>query len=272
MVLKSPVYWEYIEGLPLNKFIKEEGLTDSQRFNLCFSKENFIENWLDGVPRAEDIVSARVQNIRFLILDLAHGLKHLHTHNLIHRDVKPNNIMATYDENEGIRYVIIDNGLARDPNTRSGVPNMMSPREEEPYMGRLTPIGTQAFMAPEEHTTEEIFMANPGSLYSYGNDVWALATTVYYLTKEELPYREAFDNFFDNGLGEAKKEMPEFDRGIPFELKDLLCACFEPDPEKRITIDGILMHPFIQDPEGVMREYFVHLKNPDLALREEKGA
>ncbi len=200
-----------------------------------------------------------MQNIRFLLIDIANGLRHLHQNHIVHRDIKPSNIMVTNDEEEGIKYVIIDQGISRDPHTVSGIPKAIKVSAAD-YDGRLTPIGTKAFMGPEVHLSEKLFGRDSGSTYGYENDTWALGTTAYIAATGKLPFRENTGNFFDNGLGAVKSSLPTFDKGMPPDLVELLSACFEPNPAKRISVDLILLHPFIQDPDGVMSRYLAHLR------------
>jgi serine/threonine protein kinase len=93
-------------------------------------------------------------------LSVAHG----ESPPIVHRDIKPQNILVGYDAN-GLRVRVSDFGLAKRVNPTS---LMASAR------------GTVAFKAPET-------FANPYS-DSCAGDVWAIGTVAYLLLTDHLPY------------------------------------------------------------------------------------
>lgn len=89
-------------------------------------------------------------NVRRLGAELAEGLKEIHAHGLVHRDLKPTNVIMPWDES-GAR--IIDFGVARvlDASglTRAGMP-----------------VGTEAYMSPEQLRGEQVGPAS--DVYALG--------------------------------------------------------------------------------------------------------
>jgi len=86
---------------------------------------------------------------------------------IIHRDVKPQNILVGYDAG-GLRVRVSDFGLARHVN---------------PLTLLASARGTRAFKPPE-------FLANVDSCAA---DVWGIGTTLYLLLTDHLPYPELAD-------------------------------------------------------------------------------
>jgi serine/threonine protein kinase len=99
-----------------------------------------------------------------IIVQVAHGLHRAHRQGLIHRDVKPDNILVSPDG----RAKLIDLGLAKDMDGAAGLTRT----------GRG--LGTPAFMAPEQFRD-----AKNASIRC---DVYSLAATLYQLVTGRLPF------------------------------------------------------------------------------------
>ena len=95
------------------------------------------------------------------IVRVIDALAYAHQHNVVHRDVKPANIMVT---KEGV-VKVVDFGIARLTDMSMTQPNMM--------------IGSRAYMSPQLYKGER---ADPRS------DIWALGVSLY----ELLAYRRPF--------------------------------------------------------------------------------
>lgn len=138
--------------------------------------------------------------IKFLH-DVAAGLEYLHDHNIIHLDIKPDNIML--DDN--CNFMVTDFGISvvsgkgiTDSNGMSG--------------------GTRAYMGPERF----------GGNTSKASDIWALGATAYELLTGNPPYGD------HGGLLQAEGEsMPELPKLQP-EVESIIKSCLAADPLKRI--------------------------------------
>ncbi|HEV2799323.1 MAG TPA: serine/threonine protein kinase [Pyrinomonadaceae bacterium] len=104
------------------------------------------------------------------------GLAHAHEHDVIHRDIKPQNLLLTADR-EVVK--IADFGVAKI----------------EASEGLITRVGTDVYAAPEHHPLMQSGMLGTGSLTSPvtqltpAADVYSLAKTAYMLLTGEAPRR-----------------------------------------------------------------------------------
>ncbi|GAA2098495.1 hypothetical protein GCM10009801_69570 [Streptomyces albiaxialis] len=151
--------------------------------------------------------------VRTLGRHLATALATLHGTGLVHRDVKPSNILLTPAAPQ-----IIDVGvaaLAGDTGDTGGVEGAGTGRNDHP--------GTPAYMAPEQ--------TGPGGLGEVGpaTDVFALGAVVTYAATGRPPYGEG-----DPGevLYRLAHEQPEL-AGVPEALRPLVAACLARDPARR---------------------------------------
>ncbi|KAM3915165.1 protein kinase C theta type-like [Leptodactylus fuscus] len=172
----------------------------------------FITEYLSG-GSLEDLIgmcgSLNTDNVRFYTAEIACGLQFLHGHNIIHRDIKPGNIML--DGNGHIR--IIDLGIARDGVTSS--------RKIRGF------AGTRRYMAPE------VLL---GLVYDAAVDWWSLGIVVSRMATGSSPF-----DFYRN----VTRDEPEIPTWLDAQLQDLLIQLLQKDPEKRLGVNNnIRDHPF----------------------------
>jgi len=102
--------------------------------------------------RQEGGVLNSMQRLIGLFRDAARGLHHLHQHNIIHRDIKPGNLMLTEGEH---RIVVMDLGLAALSNTGSALSKDISAL-----------LGTLRYMAPEQLQRQPVSLDRRADIYS----------------------------------------------------------------------------------------------------------
>ncbi len=140
---------------------------------------------------------------------VASALAHLHAHGIVHRDVKPGNILLT----PGGDAKLCDMGLAR-------------PMEQGMTITETAMVvGTPAYMAPEQATGEELTSAA---------DVYALGLTLYQMLAGEPPLVEA--TALSTLARRQKRRPPSVRReaaGSPPWLARLLDRMLDPRPRER---------------------------------------
>ena len=140
-----------------------------------------------------------------LAVQLADALQHCHAHGMVHRDVKPANIMVTSSG----RAILMDFGLVADP----GATLLTQP-------GNV--VGTPRFLAPE------LIRGQPSTAAS---DLWALGVTVYELLTGRQPFGGESVGEIARAIVRDEAPAPSLLRGDLPPLVDAVMAemlCKEP--------------------------------------------
>ena len=175
------------------------------------------------------------------------GLKVLKdTHNIIHRDVKPTNILV----NGQGKVKLCDFGV-------SG--NLVASLAK-------TNIGCQSYMAPERIKT-----LNPDdATYSVQSDIWSLGLTILEVAAGGYPYPpETFDNIFLQLSAIVDGEPPKLDEKIySKEAQYFVRSCLNKNPDLRPPYDILLESPWLKKHSGKVPPLMSELVKK--SLEEEK--
>ncbi|MFH8466661.1 protein kinase [Streptomyces sp. NPDC017991] len=139
---------------------------------------------------------------RAVLAALAEGLADVHVHGVLHRDIKPQNVILSSTGPQ-----LIDFGIARSEDMANIT-----------QVG--TAIGTPGFIAPESLTRSE---AGPPS------DVFALAVTLAYCLTGRAPYGQG--SLATVSYRTVHEEMDL--AGVPAEMAELIALCAHKDPAMR---------------------------------------
>ncbi|KAI9741758.1 MAG: hypothetical protein M1834_000144 [Cirrosporium novae-zelandiae] len=176
----------------------------------------------DGIPEAI---------LKKITLSTVMGLKSLkEDHNIIHRDVKPTNILA----NTRGQIKICDFGV-------SG--NLVASIAK-------TNIGCQSYMAPERISSGGIAQAgaNPGGgTYSVQSDIWSLGLTVIECAMGRYPYPpETYNNIFSQLSAIVDGDPPDLpEEGFTDVAKDFVRGCLNKIPNLRPTYAMLVRHAWL---------------------------
>ncbi|XP_069388189.1 mitogen-activated protein kinase kinase kinase kinase 4 isoform X6 [Paralichthys olivaceus] len=162
--------------------------------------------------------------IAYICREVLRGLSHLHSHHVIHRDIKGQNVLLT--ENAEVK--LVDFGVSAQLDKTIG--------------RRNTFIGTPYWMAPEVIACDE----NPDATYDYRSDLWSLGITA-------LEMAEGAPPLCDMHPMRALFLIP---RNAPPKLKSkkwskrflsFVDNCLVKNHLHRPTTDALLRHAFIRD-------------------------
>lgn len=193
---------------------------------------------------------ASEKTVRVYMTNLVLGIQALHANRLCHRDIKPENIMAN---EQHTMCKIGDLGVARYFREHDGVledetnVEFIELSETEPSsvpLDAASPCkpamikstkGTYQFLPPEALSGDEYC--------GFKADIWSIGVTMYALLFGYLPY---FSTDVMKLFEKIEKDPLVFPAScVDEDLKDLLRSILEKDPEKRITLDGILAHKWL---------------------------
>lgn len=157
-----------------------------------------------------------------LLSDVASGLSYLHAKEIIHQDIKPDNILI--DENGN--YLITDFGISVQARTtlRKSVNNAN------------TGGGTTAYMAPER------FSRDPKPIKA--SDIWSLGATLYELVTGRMPFGEV-----GGGMQRSGASIPTISAPISPNLRQTIIKMLAEDPWERPTAS--LLADWAQNPEAL---------------------
>lgn len=163
------------------------------------------------------------------------ALEDLHAADVVHRDVKPENILLADNDDSAIHVKLCDFGLARSlfrrPSTES---NSSSDGEASPLTpGRsraYSSVGSNYYVAPE---------ICYGAAYDTAVDIYSLGVTLYIILC-------GFPPVFSGSESDARVMFPNsYWKDISNDAKDLVRSMLNPDPTERITATEALQDKWI---------------------------
>jgi serine/threonine protein kinase len=136
---------EYVDGIDLSQIVKAQG----------------------ALPMADACDYIR---------QAANGLQHAHERGMVHRDIKPHNLMVTSDGT----LKILDFGLASLAPEAIASPDAVSPRSDLTVVGAI--MGTPDFISPEQ--------AKDARQVDIRSDIYSLGATLYYMLSGRVPFED----------------------------------------------------------------------------------
>ena len=163
------------------------------------------EVWEETYPRA----------VARIVRQVADALEYAHRAGVVHRDVKPSNILLQPNGT----VILTDFGLARE----AGLPTLT-------LTGQFA--GTPHYVSPEQ--------ATPGGKVDARSDVYSLGATLYELLTLQRPFEEKSSPAVLNRILSHDEPAPprRLRRSLPRDLETICLSAMEKDPERRYTSAG----------------------------------
>jgi len=223
---------KFMKKQDLDEFYREVGLMEKLRspytVNLVgavftdqhlsivteFMKHGSVKSALGKKKFRSPLVKFRVA------LDAAHGLDFLHKNNIIHRDVKNDNLLiVSLSHHAPVTVKLTDFGTSRSSSMAIQI---------EMTSG----VGTPAFMAPE------ILDSKP---YSKPADVYSFGISMYELWTEKTPYTNCgFTKPWDIAHFVVEGKRMPVPSDMPAAYADIMCRCWQQDPKSRPTFTDVV--------------------------------
>jgi len=187
----------------------------------------FAMELIDGLDMVELTFRNRplhIERIVHLLSQVCHSLEEAHEHGLVHRDIKPNNVMVGRMGAEYDFVKVLDFGLVKLEETKEDV---------KLTRAGATP-GTPGFMAPEQIMTPS--EVDPRA------DIYSVGCLAYFLVTGRLVFEA--DDWERVKMAHVKNPVvPPSDRtdfDVPAEMDAVIMKCLEKDPDDRFQTIGKL--------------------------------
>lgn len=150
------------------------------------------------------------ESCRCWFRDLILGIEYLHAQGVAHRDIKPDNLLLTEDD----ELKIVDFGVSEIFEKSSDSLSTKS-------------AGSPAFLPPE------LCVAKHGNISGKAADIWSMGVTLYCLAFGHVPFEKT--NILELYKSITDDELLLRD-GISPDFRDVICRLLEKDPNKRIQM------------------------------------
>lgn len=209
--------------------LNHENIVTVKGFEVGKKHARLYLEWVAGGSLAEILRNRNIEDERLLanyLKQILSGLSYLHEHGILHRDIKPRNILV--DHRGSLK--LTDFGLSR---------HLQSMQDKTKCAG--TPI----YMAPEVMHGH----------FSIGSDIWALGATMSEMVTGRLPWSHIDPAIFNSQVALMmhiakyqgdRNHHPIIPQSLSQEGRDFMAKCFAPDPSERGTCKELLTHPFLQ--------------------------
>lgn len=171
--------------------------------------DNILGNWRQGQGAARP----PLDSVRYVMECLCLALHHVHVHGIVHRDVKPGNVLVSV-EDKSLRIRLCDFGIARCSST-----SLTQPGER---------LGTDDYMSPEQAT-------GAWSQLGPASDLFSLAVLAIELLtlRATSPLGTPFANFVVNHWNQVPGYLYHQNPALPAKLVSLLVLSLSPRIEAR---------------------------------------
>jgi serine/threonine protein kinase len=183
------------------------------------------------------------KQIAYVAREILKGLRVLHAHSRIHRDLKSDNVLISLEGDVKLG----DFGYAAQLT-----------QEDK---ARQTVVGTPSWMAPE---------LVGGNDYDVKVDVWSLGIVMLELADGEPPYLR--ENPMKALFNIVTKPPPEIQnkRKWSNEMRDFVRQCLIKEPENRPGVADLLLHPFLDQVGETARDQFADYVQDFFSSRKKR--
>lgn len=213
------IVMELVEGITLKKFIEKKGKLD-----------------------VKEAVGIGIQ--------IAQGMEAAHNNHIIHRDIKPQNIIIS---KEG-KVKVTDFGIAKAATSNTITSNAM---------------GSVHYISPEQAR---------GGYSDEKSDIYSLGVTLYEMLSGKVPFEgESTVTVALAHIQDDAKPLEELDPDIPLSLSNIVQKCMQKKPDMRYMSSAALISDLkrsLSEPDGAyvtIADDVGHIDSPTIDLNNIKG-
>ena len=197
-----------------------------------------------------------MENIKRVVGGILKGLAYLHEHGVVHRDIKPQNLLVNKEEDGTWVSKIADFGLAKKLS------------EQKELSSQL--LGTMEYMAPEQFNPEKYGIRG---LLGTNIDLWGLGVILFETFTGELPFGSRTDgdsheqvmyNIMRKNLGEGLEDVVQ-----PY--RSIIQWCLVKNANQRAQTANDLL-ALLEGKEEVLQRVKIHtnaITNSQITLNED---
>ncbi|KAG9475937.1 serine/threonine-protein kinase 17A-like [Eleutherodactylus coqui] len=171
---------------------------------------------------AEREEAFKEKDVQRLMRQILKGVSFLHRHNVVHLDLKPQNILLTSDRPLG-NIKIVDFGLSRVVNNHEELREIM---------------GTPEYVAPEILSYDPI---------STATDMWSIGVLAYIMLTGTSPFLGDDKQHTFLNISQLNISFTEDFEGISEPAVDFMKTLLVREPEGRATAEDCLQHPWLAE-------------------------
>ena len=156
---------------------------------------------------------------KYMFYQIAMGIKYMHQQNIVHRDIKLDNILI----DEYNRCKICDFGVSRQITPKESINEQ---------------CGTPAYLAPE--------IIKDQGYSGYGADIWSLGVLLFSLLTNQMPFKASTLDELHEKICIGRFEFPDTPK-LSSNVKNLISKMLVVNPEDRIAIEEVIKHDWIKN-------------------------
>ncbi|ELP89571.1 protein serine/threonine kinase, putative [Entamoeba invadens IP1] len=184
-----------------------------------FAKYGSVQNLIESKTKKYNKIITKKLRIK-LLEDCACGIEYLHNNGILHRDIKPDNMLVfSLENNITVNAKLTDFGSARNINL------MMT------NMTFTKGVGTPSYMAPEVLLKKKY--KTPADIFSFGVTIYSVMIWGDPYPKNEFPYPWNVATFVSDGRRQPKLNLTN-------EEYKLVSDCWDENPITRLKIAEVI--------------------------------